>query len=288
MTSALSKRWIVIPPCADRAAWLSIVTAQVQKTGLTVIDRSHGSPANDPDDAILIVQDIDVAHKAGARDEDLAVIFSRAGLLPPEIDATEERNVRHHEVLTASELVRKARASAPAARQFEAVQFDTAPIEVLPGVRLAAPPVEQPSSRNQALQEALSLYKNEPTFWHGEVFDYIASSVQHVGEQTIIDLTGRPRIVFYGPYIVVPAGRWKVTMRIGFCHQAARRQYRADWGGQHVYASHHFKPEKDGLFELEMEHEWTEPAPCEMRLLVMEGVFDGQLLFYGAHVSRIV
>lgn len=285
MTPPHSKRWIVIPPCADRTAWVSAVTAQVQKAGLTVVDGRRGSP--DADDAVILLQDIDEARKAGARDDDIAVIFSRAGLLPPEIDAAEENNVRHHEVLTASELVRKARTSIATDRQFEALQLEQTAVEILPGVRLAAPSFDAPSRRNQAIQDALALYKDEPAFWRGEVFDYIAQNVQHIGEQTIIDLTGRPRIVFYGPYIVMPAGRWKVTMRIGFCSQAAQRQYRADWGGQHVCASHHFKPEKDGLFELEMEHEWTEPAPCEMRLLVMEGVFDGQLLFYGAHVSRI-
>ena len=52
-------------------------------------------------------------------------------------------------------------------------------------------------------------------------------------------------------------------------------------------SSEEFTPGKPGLFEIEMDYIWREPAPAEFRILTLEGVFDGRLIFGGVKVSRI-
>lgn len=282
MKVAHSPRWIIIPPCPDRPDWVSALQLAAAEKGLTVADADAGLARGD----LNISSDAAKALKAGVEPDNIAVILSEIGILAPEIDGAPVTDKLHSAVRSASELSRRAR-QLPVERVFPAQTFAAGPVEILPGLTLTRPAPNAPSTaRNRALGQAVAIYTEGHAHWRGEIFNYTSHTVRHEQDRTTIDLTGRPRFLIFGPYVAMPAGRWKAVIRLGFDQTAARYQYRADWGEQETYDSHIFRPLREGVYDLEMEFEWSKPSACEMRLLVLEGAFDGEVSFMGVQVSR--
>ena len=101
------------------------------------------------------------------------------------------------------------------------------------------------------------------------------------------DATGKPRFFAHGPYIYMPPGQWQVVYRLGFSAGLCNKEYRIDWGGIQDYSELRFCPEKPGLYEIKMDWTWDQPAPCEMRFIVLEGIFDGTLTLHDIELSRL-
>lgn len=275
-------RWIIIPPCPDRLDWIAAVKETGAEQGLSVVDIDAGGEAGD----LVIASDAAKALKAKVEPQHLAAILSDIGILTPAVDGALVTDKLHAGVRSSSELWRRAR-QLPAGRVFPAQMFDAGPVEILSGLKLARPAsTASATARNRALAQAVAVYADGQAHWRGEIFNYTSQTVRHEAERTTIDLTGRPRFLIFGPYLTLPAGRWKAVIRLGFDDAAARYQYRADWGEQETYSSHIFRPQREGLYDLEMEFEWTKPSACEMRLLVLEGAFDGEVIFMGVQLSR--
>lgn len=278
--------WLVIPPCADRNDWVAAINSRAVDAGFTVIP----SAANAKDAALgktlILSRDADEPHKAGAQPKDVAVILSDIGPLLPEIDTDDKPAPRHAAVKNASELTRRAY-DRFSERIFTAEDLKDAAVEVFPGLQLPGLKSAPSSERNRALRGAFSVYDANKVFWGSEVFDVNAKDTRHNNGQVVFDLTGRPRILIFGPYIVMPAGRWKAVVRLGFSTPTAKHRYRADWGAQEVYTSYEFRPGRDGIFQLELEYEWDKPSASEFRLLLLEGAFDGEVTFFGAEIARI-
>lgn len=277
--------WLIIPPCADRDDWVASIIPQAADAGFKVI-HSAAAPNTAPfGKTLTLSKDPEEARKAGIQAKDVAVILSASGPLPARLDTDNEPGPRHAAVKSASELTQRAYALFPG-RVFKAEDF-TGGAELFPGFDLFSPDSAPASTRNKALREALSVYASDHAFWGSEVFDINAKDVRHNGGHVVLDLTGRPRFLFFGPYIVMPAGRWKAVARIGFSAPTARHQYRADWGAQDTYTSHHFRPEREGVFQIEIEYEWDKPSASEFRLLLLEGAFDGEVTFFGVEIVRV-
>nr|WP_312162031.1 hypothetical protein [Brevundimonas diminuta] len=277
-----SPRWIIIPPCPDRPEWIAALQLAAAEQGLTVADADAGPARGD----LIVASNAAKALQAKIEPDSLAVILSDLGILPLEVDHAPDADRLHAAVRSGSELFRRAR-QLPVERVFPAQTFDAGPVEILPGLTLTRPATTASSTpRNRALGQALTIYANGQAHWRGEIFNYTSQTIQHDEERTTIDLTGRPRFLIFGPYVTMPAGRWKAIIRLGFDETAARYQYRADWGEQETYGSHIFRPLREGVYELEMEYEWAKPSACEMRLLVLEGAFDGEVSFMGVQLNR--
>lgn len=282
MNAVHSPRWIIIPPCPDRPDWIAALQTKGVELGLTVVDIDADATTGD----LMVASDAAKALQAGVEPHNLAVIFSDMGILAPEIDGAPITDKLHAAVRLSSERLRRAQ-QLPADRLFPAQRFDVGPVEILPGLTLARPASTATSTpRNRALVQAARVYADSQAHWRGEIFNYTSQTVRHDEDRTTIDLTGRARFLIFGPYLTMPAGRWKAVIRLGFDQAAARFQYRADWGEQETYGSHMFRPGREGMYDLEMEYEWTKPSACEMRLLVLEGVFDGEVTFMGVQLSR--
>jgi hypothetical protein len=282
MKAVHSPRWIIIPPCPDRPDWVSALQLAAAEQGLTVADADAGPATSD----LIVASDAAKALQAGVAPDNLAVILSEIGILTPEVDSAPITDKLHAAVRSSSELFRRAR-QLPVERVFPAQAFDAGPVEILPGLTLTRPATTASSTpRNRALGQAIAIYADGQAHWRGEIFNYTSQTVRHEEDRTTIDLTGRPRFLIFGPYVTMPAGRWKAVIRLGFDQTAARYQYRADWGEQETYGSHIFRPLREGVYDLEMEFEWSKPSACEMRLLVLEGAFDGEVSFMGVQLSR--
>lgn len=123
--------------------------------------------------------------------------------------------------------------------------------------------------------------------WSPLVFNYEERAIVGQTIPGVMDLTGRPRIVVYGPYITLPRGLWRAKFRFSLDKAAATRRLRFDWGTQHDYAEHYLTLRAPGVYELQMDYYWAEAAEAEARILVMEGVFEGAMDFLGVDVELI-
>lgn len=277
-------RWLILPPSADRDLWLSAIQAQAASARLKLAQAGKDMAGAD----LVITEDASLAVKAGASPQDMAVLLSHAGPLPDGFSGPDANPKRHPLVMKASELIRRAMA-VPAERRFGAEQVRRAPVAPFEDFSLHIPElaVSASSARNRALLQAMAIYDQDRLHWSPDVLDiYSHRKVSKKGGVTV-DVTGKPRFLAHGPYITMPAGHWKAVIRLSFPAVLCDKAYRADWGGVAEYSQLEFRPDKPGIYEIEMDWLWQTPAPCEIRLLVGEGVFDGDLVIHDIAISRI-
>lgn len=281
-------RWIVIPPFLNDAGYRAAVAAATEKAGLRLhdIDLDPTPPEIDGSDTVFLTADAHKALAAGVAAEALACIISDQGM---RLLGDEDQDALPPHIAIFTDLMGRT-GLLPQDRLFRDTDFVSGPIEILPGIRVErpAPGSTALSPRLQAVTRAVALLDpSSPTaFWAPELFNYDSRRIPG-GKPGELDLTGRPRFMITGPYITLPAGRWRATYRLTFDAKGSRVRFRTDWGGQTDFISEEFTPGRPGVFEIVQEYEWKEPAPCELRVVVLEGVFDGRMTFSGAEISLI-
>ena len=139
--------------------------------------------------------------------------------------------------------------------------------------------------------EALDLYAALPlangirTLWPATLFQ----SGDRPGQTCpdIIDVTGRARILAYGPYLSLPPGRWRASARFEICAEAARRPYRLEFaaGGETAAVTH--RPVDRGMQTVRLDVVVTEPGPTEVRLWIDRAAFHGALRFLGVDMEYV-
>jgi len=143
-------------------------------------------------------------------------------------------------------------------------------------------PFEEANVFNQGISLLMSLDK---TTWSPELFSYDVKSVDLARSGQPFDITGKPRFLISGPYVTMPTGFWKAKITLGFDDGASRSRFRIDWGEVESYQSQEFYPGRPGFFEIVMSHQWVDAAPAEVRLVQLEGVFDGHVTFAGVEIT---
>ncbi|NBB64009.1 hypothetical protein GVN18_32610 [Pseudomonas sp. ODNR1LW] len=143
------------------------------------------------------------------------------------------------------------------------------------------------SIREAALQQAAEVFVSGKAVWHPALFSYDDRNAQTGPTSGELDVTGRPRFLMSGPYLVMPAGVWQAKITLKFDSDASIRRFRVDWGGVEDYATCEFSPGRSGVFEVILTYVWDRPAPAEFRLLLLEGVFHGSVVFGSAEITRI-
>lgn len=125
----------------------------------------------------------------------------------------------------------------------------------------------------------------DQTTWSPEIFSYDVKCVDLARSGQPFDITGKPRFLISGPYVIMPAGIWKAKITLGFDDGASRSRFRIDWGEVESYQSQEIYPGRPGYFEIVMSHQWVDAAPAEVRLVQLEGVFDGHVTFGGVEIT---
>ena len=288
--SSSQARWIVVPPFRNDLIWREAVCRAAVGSGWRPHDFDldpTNAPLDDPQ-AILLTADVQKALDAGASGETISAIISNPGIRFPEVDTA---GAAHPHAAWLTDLMAKV-SLLPSERIFRAADFTSGPVEVLAGVPIDAPPPsvghETLSAHLNALTTAVALL--DPAIpnarWEPDVFNYDSRSIPG-GTRGELDLTGRPRFLISGPYITLPPGRWRAAYRLTFDQAGSRPRFRVDWGSQADYVSEEFVPNQAGVFEIVQDYVWKENAPAELRIIVLEGVFDGRLTFSGAEISRV-
>lgn len=132
--------------------------------------------------------------------------------------------------------------------------------------------------------EALNLYAREA---QAEISpSLLFYDRRYAGPPGWIDLTGRPRLLAFGPTLWLPPGQWEMRLKLEVEAHAQGRWFQIDWGTQTACDHFDFRPERMGAYEVAMTFDWTESAPAEFRLKVFEGCFEGSIRVLGLKIAR--
>ena len=278
---ALPNHCVVLPPCRSWTAWRNAIASQATLKGWRLSDALKADSIEDRHDSVLsICTSVEAALDRGA---DVSEIVILLGL--PDLD---DEDHGFYNIESISRCLWDA-GRLDEVRRLVLPTEEGRLIEIAPGLEVACP--DQPksvSARSKAAAEALGLLMGEASAtWSPELFNYDVRSVDLAMSGLPFDITGKPRFLISGPYIVMRPATWQAKIKFGFDEGASRSRFRVDWGGVEVYEAQEFSPSRPGYFEIIMEHRWTEAAPSEVRLVQLEGVFDGDVSFGGGEITEI-
>jgi hypothetical protein len=284
-------RWVVLTPSADDAAWRQAISKAAAIANVRLVDPEGQSTVVDYDDVVFLTDDAAIALEA-ENPEIVAImpdpesapdaVASRYGIEPPNdgwhasLLLARAYSLRHeHAVVTASDLSYPLRSL----RLFGI-------LEVIP------PESTAEASRRRALATALEIYRRRGNTdsmiaWSERLFIFDDKGVSAQEEWGLLDVTGRPRILVWGPYIALPKGLWQAVIRFAVDADAARHTYRLDWGTQTECVSTYVTPSRPGVYEASLDWRFVEAALSEIRIILTEGSIGGSLMFQGIKVSHI-
>lgn len=102
-----------------------------------------------------------------------------------------------------------------------------------------------------------------------------------------MDLTGRMRAVVYGPYICLPAGRWRVDVRVAVDPERAHVPLLFEWGAGSDYCRVMAEVHHAGTYSLSLDRIWTEAGAAQLRIWNAHPVFQGRMIFEHCRVVRV-
>jgi hypothetical protein len=123
--------------------------------------------------------------------------------------------------------------------------------------------------------------------WPPEKFRYDMREADKRERVQCMDIAGRARALFWGPYETLQPGLWRATALFSVDRWACRHIYRLEWGATADFATFEFKPCKAGVFEVSAERLWKGPEKAELRIILTEGTLGGAFEFLGAKLETI-
>lgn len=288
--------WIVLTPSADDAAWRDAIRQGAEACGCILRDGDREAPAStdEPGREIWLTSDVSVAESLGRRpvaaliprpETSPEAVAESLGLFPP------------HSMAQASLLIARAVSQDPRRCRIvtdrEIRSAGGAPIELLAGLTVTPPPAAPMEPVRPAVRAALEAFADgapatgQEIIWSERIFRYDQRAARAATEIGQLDVTGRPRILVYGPYLGMPQGRWRARVKFLVDAPAASKELRIDWGSPQDFTSLRILAPHAGVYEAELEHDWSAADLAEVRLWLMEGAFDGVLHFLGATITRV-
>lgn len=162
-------------------------------------------------------------------------------------------------------------------------------------------PVERPGSPAPAvklpvvsddLRSTLQIFNTLPppvgasALWPASIFRRFDDETRGAAASEI-DLTGRGRILIHGPYLAIPAGRWKVTFDFEFETPVGSAPFRFEWGQIADVVVHDARAAMSGRYSISLEHDWAEAGRAEVRIWLYHAVFQGSFRLLGCTVARV-
>lgn len=141
-------------------------------------------------------------------------------------------------------------------------------------------------------QELKTFVPGEVTHWPPERFRYDMREAERRDALHRMDVAGRARHLVWGPYVVLPGGRWQATARLTFDRWSCRHKYYLEFGAVADFVRYEFSPGREGVFDFVAEHSWEQGAKTELRIVMIEsslgGIFDFQgveLVYHGPVIA---
>lgn len=100
-------------------------------------------------------------------------------------------------------------------------------------------------------------------------------------------VTGRARIIYYGPYLHLPRGLWTVRVSIGFSQDVRGMPFSIEVHSNELLGKARILAERGGIFSLEFEIAVTAPhEPIEVRIMNEQGAIEGHMGLVGVDFLR--
>lgn len=274
-------RWVVLTPSQTEPEWRRRVTDAATAAGLKPVPwAAELGPKvlNDPRTVVLAQEMGQVRHSGAAPDvvvlTDPESSVRRLGetVLPQFPQALWTASQIHAEACDVPDAV-------PVIGGASLVPGEA--VTLWSGLAVAAPALPARPKEGGAAAEVMSLYRHgrppvgarvrvAPKLFLYDTRNPVA------GPQFEVDLTGRPRIVVYGPYVTLPPGRWRAEAKVWIDDDAANVSLGFDWGHHRQFDQHIEKPGNPGLHAVTMVNDWDVAASAEFRLVLMQGAIAGK------------
>jgi len=111
--------------------------------------------------------------------------------------------------------------------------------------------------------------------WPPEKFRYDMREADKRERVQRMDIAGRARALFWGPYEELPPGLWRATARFAVDHWSCRHTFRLEWGATADFVTFEFRPGKAGIYEVSAERVWNETEKAELRIILTSGALGG-------------
>jgi len=103
----------------------------------------------------------------------------------------------------------------------------------------------------------------------------------------VIDVTGRARFLFFGPFIPLGRGLWRATVRLELCPDAARRTLALQFGVEPDYTTHDLPSGACGSLTPQIDFLCETPGTAQVRLWLKKAAFHGEVRLAGARVEPV-
>lgn len=292
MSGSSAARWIVLTPSATAESWRDLISGAAAEQGLKTVSWSHDLAASvlADDKTLILAESVAPARAAGVVPATIILTDPESGT-----EATCQVNAgAFPQSFWISSLVH-----AEACDVGDSTALHGGPMiagqaqfEVLPGLWVTPPGLPDRRGGRRAAAKAMKLFRagrptpgmSAPIASNLFLFDDKISARE---DSTLIDLTGRPRILVYGPYFALPPGMWRITARFDIDEAAAKKRFRFDWGTQTDCRSETYALGEAGAYAVTIDYGFTQPVCSEFRVILMEGALDGQINFLGATVEMV-
>ncbi|WP_374321968.1 hypothetical protein [Brevundimonas sp.] len=122
--------------------------------------------------------------------------------------------------------------------------------------------------------------------WATDLFLFPSRSAPDGGSPEI-SLIGKPRVLMYGPYIHMPAGKWRATCPIIADTEGRAMRIEVHWGGSEIEGGYPVDIYESGQYNLTVEASLVEDKPVELRILAPRAALEGKLLVGRVLVKRL-
>ncbi len=125
-----------------------------------------------------------------------------------------------------------------------------------------------------------------PTTWPGRTF--LLGDDPGTPAPVVMDVTGRARIIFYGPYFHLPRGRWKMRISYGFSHDIRGLPLNIQVASTSVLSELRVLAERGGIFAVDHEVVVTDPhQPIEIRTMNEQAAIEGHVALASVELTYL-
>ena len=163
----------------------------------------------------------------------------------------------------------------------------------LPRLGLVSPQAYQlPSDPPGPLVPLLSIYDGLPvrvgakSIWPPQSFAFPAAG-EGDGGSPRIDLTGRDRLLMDGPYMALPPGLWRATLKMAIDPQGRDVPLAFDWGEAHDMVTIEETVRDAGFYAVSLDRLFETPGTAVLRISLTQPLFQGVLEVVECVVERL-
>lgn len=280
-------RWFVLTPTPDIDAWTAAVAQAVAARGRRLVPFAEqpDETSTNADDVVCLVEDA-----SQIPDADLADAW---GLMPSPGQAGAGVMARHG-VDEAAGWRHASRCLAYATHRLGDRLIRPAPGSLAPiacgDLEILPPPVRADAGwRDTGLLEPFRRLPGglDVHFRLGPLDLLYNDAPGRPSRDGVVDMTGRPRIACYGPYLWVPPGTWRATAEVELDAEAARQRLSFQWGDTTTQTEEIFQPDQPGAYRLDIDVRVSEPAALELRIVKLQGAISGSMSVRGLDIRRV-